>query len=68
MYDSETGVTTLSGHSSFEQFPRLWLLVIDLNTAQQCIAVVAAITNKYHLNHCQHRVLVRRYHHDQVIL
>jgi len=44
--NGETGITTLCRHAFVEQFPRLSLLVVDLNTAQQCITVIPAIIHR----------------------
>jgi len=49
MDNCETGITTLCRHAFLEQFPRLRLLVVDLDAAQQCIAIIPAITHNTQL-------------------
>jgi len=46
MHNREAGVTTLCCHAFVEQFPRLSLLIVDLDAAQQCIAIISTITQK----------------------
>jgi len=52
--DCEASITTLCCHAFVEQFPRLGLLVVDLNATQQCIAIISASTRKYCIGnkHC----------------
>ena len=45
VYNSEAGITSLCCHAFLKQFPRLCLLVINLDAAQQCIAVIPATTH-----------------------
>jgi len=42
MNDGEAGVAPLRCHALLQQFPRLGLLIVRLNAAQQRVAVVPA--------------------------